>query len=69
MRVVGQVSQSPIRFTIEPYFAGGFVLDLGLTHGTCRAGRWPTPEKAQEMAQRIAAEVLNGATVAWDRPQ
>jgi hypothetical protein len=71
VRVVGQVAPGPVSFTIEPYVSGGFVLDIGFEQGgrmreTARAGRWPTPEKAQAIAQRIASELLNGATVAWD---
>ena len=70
MRVVGQMAPSPesVSFIIEPYVTGGFVLNIGFEQGgleTARAGRWPTPEKAQEIAQRIASELLNGATVAW----
>jgi hypothetical protein len=70
VRVVGQVAEgrAPISFTIEPYFGGGFVLNLDIEHHSARAGHWPTPEKAQEIAQRIAAQVLEGATVAWDSP-
>ena len=47
---------------------GPFVLNLDTEHHSVRAGHWPTPEKAQKIAQRIAAQVVEGATVAWDHP-
>ena len=67
LRVVGQVARTrrPFSFTVEPYFDGGFVLSMDFADGGARIGRWPTPEKAQEMAQKITGEVLGGAILAW----
>ena len=70
MRVVGQVARTrqPFSFTVEPYADGGFLLSMDFADGGARIGRWPTSEKAQEIAQKIAGEVLGGATLAWHSP-
>lgn len=72
MRVVGQVAQTrgAFSFTVEPYIDGGFVLSMDFAGGQdgARIGRWPTPEKAQEIAQKITGEILGDATLAWHSP-
>ena len=71
MTNIGRVADAaaPINFIIEPYIDGGFVLNIGFakdgTDETARIGRWPAQEKAQEMAERIASRLLNGAPVVW----
>ena len=73
MRVQGQVADQhrPFNFTIEPYFDGGFALNIGFDpggmDGMVRVGHWPDAAKAREMAQRITSRLLDGATVAWDQ--
>jgi hypothetical protein len=74
MIVLGRMTDPQVRFsfTIEPH-NGSFVLRIGYASGAfdimARAGEWPTPEKAQEIAQRIASQLLNGDTVAWRRSE
>ena len=57
-------------FTIEPFVAGGFRLDIKYSgschHNIVGAGIWPSIEKAKEIAQGTAAKLLNGAEVYWN---
>jgi hypothetical protein len=61
-----QASGDVFDFTIEPSVPAGFVLHVDFAGGAARAGQWPTVEKAQQIAQRIADRVSNGAAVSWD---
>jgi hypothetical protein len=58
------------RFTITALPSGEFRLDNRYS-GTCHenttgAGVWPTLEKAREIAEITARQLLSGATVTWD---
>jgi hypothetical protein len=59
-------------FTIEPFVAGGYRLDIRYSGDYCKnvtgAGVWPTVEKAQQIAEETAHRLLRDATVVWDSP-
>ena len=58
------------RLTIRAVPTGGFRLDNQYS-GTCHhnitgASVWPTVEKAREIAETTARQLLGGASVTWD---
>jgi hypothetical protein len=56
-------------FTVEPFVTGGFKLSIRYsgdgTNNTTGAGVWPTVEKAKQVAEESARQLLHGATVTW----
>jgi len=57
-----------LEFSIEPCFSGGFLLSVLHKSGRSSAfalGVWPNVEKAKEIAQTNATNLLPGAEIKW----
>jgi len=57
-------------FTIEPFVTGEFMLSIRYSgdchHNITGAGVWPSIDKAKEIAEATARQVLHGAPVTWE---
>ena len=66
---VAQGNRETFEFTIGPFVAGGYRLDIKYSgdchHNVTGAGVWPTVAKAREIAEATATKLLSGAQVSW----